>query len=169
MTAGSGRPDYDGAIRIASLQPGEPYFVIRAQDAVAGDAVRAWAGLAHEAGAPAEALELALQQADRMDAWPSKKKPDGPDLDEGQRKQLRNQLSRRAWTAKSQVQSEEALLAYRLGRDAVLGQVRPLVSAIADGLEAGRQADHATLAALFALVGRDFAAVQARVEPEVAD
>lgn len=166
MTSGSGRDDYDGSFKIASLKPGEPFFVLRAQDAVAAVAVRAWAGLAHAAGAPPEALELALQQADRMDAWPTKKKPDGPDLDEGQRKQLRNQLSRRAWRAKAQLQNEEALLAFRLGQDQVLGQLRPIVSALADALEAGRGADHGTLALLFTVVGREYAALKrATAEP----
>lgn len=168
MTVGSGRDDYDSSFKIASLKPGEPFFVLRAQDAVAGDAVRGWASLAHAAGAPAEALELALQHADRMDAWPQKKKPDGPDLDEGQRKQLRNQLSRRAWRAQARLDGDEALLAFRLGQDQVLGQLRPIVAALADGIEAGRHADHATLAALFAVVGRDFAALK-RVILEPAD
>ena len=54
----------------------EPVFIIRAQDAVSGDAVRYWASLNEQVGGSFEASKLARQQAARMDAWPVKKPAD---------------------------------------------------------------------------------------------
>ena len=54
----------------------EPVFLIRGQDAVSGDAVRAWADLAERSGADADILGLAREHASLMDAWPKKKTPD---------------------------------------------------------------------------------------------
>lgn len=54
----------------------EPVFLIRGQDAVAGDAVRAWAMLAEGSGAAPKILEAAHAHALAMDAWPNKKTPD---------------------------------------------------------------------------------------------
>ena len=51
----------------------EPVFLIRAQDAVSGDAVRAWADLAEAAGASADICAVARDHAAKMDAWPKKK------------------------------------------------------------------------------------------------
>jgi hypothetical protein len=56
----------------------EPVFLIRAQDAVSGDAVRAWADLAEAKGAAPEILQRARAHAALMDAWPTKKTPDLP-------------------------------------------------------------------------------------------
>lgn len=129
MTAEFGRSDYDQLIKVGSLTPGEPRFVIRAQDECAGDAVRAWAAIAHGKGAPIEAVELALQQADRIDAWPTKKRPDGPDLDENQRKGLRNLFGRRAWNNRV-VPDVASAMAEQLGRSAIIGQIRPLLDEV---------------------------------------
>ena len=127
MRASTGRADYDQSVNLRTLEPGEPIFVIRGRDAVGAEAVRAWANLAAKAGAPIEAVELALQQADRLEAWPDKKKPDGPDLTEGQRKQLRYEHSRRAWDGRAVVDTEAGLLAAQLARSQIMGQLRPLV------------------------------------------
>src|SRR4051794_31669255 len=54
----------------------EPVFLIRGQDIVGGDAVRAWAELAERAGAGADIVAAAREHAARMDAWPAKKLPD---------------------------------------------------------------------------------------------
>ena len=54
----------------------EPVFLIRGQDAVGGEAVRAWANLAEANGAAPEILRVAREHADKMDAWPKKKTPD---------------------------------------------------------------------------------------------
>lgn len=54
----------------------EPVFLIRGQDVVSGDAVRAWADLAEANGADQEIITVARQQAEKMDAWPKKKIPD---------------------------------------------------------------------------------------------
>lgn len=61
------------------LIPGdEPVFLIRGQDAVSGDAVRAWADLAERAGSSSEIIEMARAHAAKMDEWPKKKTPDLP-------------------------------------------------------------------------------------------
>jgi hypothetical protein len=49
----------------------EPVFLIRGQDAVGGDAVRAWADLAEANGAGADILGMARAHAAKMDAWPT--------------------------------------------------------------------------------------------------
>lgn len=54
----------------------EPLFLVRGQDGVGGEAVRAWAELAQAAGARPEILAAAREQAARMDAWPKKKVAD---------------------------------------------------------------------------------------------
>ncbi len=54
----------------------EPVFLIRGQDIVGGEAVRAWADLAEKVGASADILRAARDHADRMDAWRPKKVPD---------------------------------------------------------------------------------------------
>ena len=54
----------------------EPVFLVRGQDSVGGEAVRAWAQLAEAAGAQPEILAVAREQAARMDAWPKKKVAD---------------------------------------------------------------------------------------------
>jgi len=73
------RPDYnriqDPLQRIGA---DEPVFLIRAQDAVSGEAVRAWANLNDAVGGSPEASALARRHADLMDAWPVKKRCDLP-------------------------------------------------------------------------------------------
>jgi hypothetical protein len=54
----------------------EPVFLIRGQDVVGGDAVRAWADLAERAGAGVDIVAAAREHAVRMDTWPAKKLPD---------------------------------------------------------------------------------------------
>ena len=54
----------------------EPVFLIRAQDQVSGDAVRAWAYLNEKAGGDTNLTESARRQATLMDEWPKKKKAD---------------------------------------------------------------------------------------------
>lgn len=152
MNAATGRSDYDASVKLATLRPEEPIFVLRAGDAVAADAVRGWASLAHAKGAPVEAIELALQQADRMDAWPLKKVPNGPDLEDHEAKQLRYQHSRRAWRSQTAPPPIGEVLAQQLGRDAVLGQLRPIVSDLTAAIEAGAAIDDA-MTRLLALVG----------------
>jgi len=93
----TGRGDFDRMVKISSVPSDEPVFLIRAQDAVSADAVRAWATLAAEAGAPMAVIEQALQQADRMAAWPVKKIADDKHLADHERKQLAWQLMRRLW------------------------------------------------------------------------
>lgn len=56
----------------------EPVFLIRAQDQVSGDAVRAWADLNENAGGDPELSRLAREHAELMDKWPVKKPADRP-------------------------------------------------------------------------------------------
>lgn len=60
----------------------EPVFLIRGQDAVGGDTVRAWADLAEANGAKPDILKIAREHAVKMDAWPKKKTADLPSTDE---------------------------------------------------------------------------------------
>jgi hypothetical protein len=56
----------------------EPVFLIRGQDVVGADTVRAWADLAEKSGASADILTAARDHAAKMDAWPKKKIADLP-------------------------------------------------------------------------------------------
>ena len=51
----------------------EPVFLIRGQDVVSGDAVRAWANLAESNGADPVIVESARNHAELMDKWPKRK------------------------------------------------------------------------------------------------
>lgn len=71
------RPDY---MRIQDpdnkIPEDEPVFLIRAQDAVSGDAVRAWADLNQNSGGDPELSKRAREQAKEMDLWKTKKPAD---------------------------------------------------------------------------------------------
>jgi hypothetical protein len=56
----------------------EPVFLIRGQDTVGADTVRAWADLNERAGGDLKASMLARHHAALMDAWPTKKRCDLP-------------------------------------------------------------------------------------------
>jgi hypothetical protein len=56
----------------------EPVFLIRGQDSVGGDAVRAWADLYLAKGGDPRIAESARAQAILMDAWSVKKLADVP-------------------------------------------------------------------------------------------
>jgi len=64
----------NGTVR--KIPADEPVFLIRGQDVVAGDAVRAWADLAEKAGANPDIVQVARDHAAKMDAWAKKKVPD---------------------------------------------------------------------------------------------
>lgn len=158
MTGQAGRRDYDFTTRVGTAAPGEPYFIIRGSDVVAGEAIRVWAALAAAKGTPTEALELALQQADAIDRWPIKKVPDGPDLDENERKQLRYEHGRRAWNARERVASEYPMLAEKLAADAIAGKLRPLLAELRCQLseelkDAARSDPRHPLNGLYAMAG----------------
>jgi hypothetical protein len=71
------RADYNRIQDPAGLIPAdEPVFLIRAQDKVSADAVRAWAYLHRSNGGSDQCFLAAMQQADRMEAWPKKKSAD---------------------------------------------------------------------------------------------
>jgi hypothetical protein len=54
----------------------EPYFVLRAQDALASALVMEWADRAEGAGCPQDIVADARMQARAMRQWPKKKIPD---------------------------------------------------------------------------------------------
>lgn len=71
------RPDYQRIQDPQGLIPDdEPVFLIRAQDQVSAQAVRAWANLHRLNGGADNLFTLAMQQADQMEAWPKKKAAD---------------------------------------------------------------------------------------------
>jgi DNA-binding phage protein len=72
------RSDYNDHFMSDVIPDDEPVFVIRAQDVVSGDAVRAWADLAEKAGASEKMVAMARNHARLMDQWPKKKVPDLP-------------------------------------------------------------------------------------------
>ncbi len=164
MTAQTGRPDYDHTSRIGTAAPGEPVFIVKGSDVVAGDTVRAWASLAAKAGTPAEVLELALQQADAMDRWGHKKKPLGPDLTENERLQLRVQHGRRAWQAREGVADTYPLLADKLAQDCISGILRPILAE----LLAGQTVDWDTCQISLRLQNLDKNAKNGRAAPSTA-
>ena len=135
-TAGpaSGREDYDALAHFRQLAPGEPWFLIRGQDALGAAAVRAWAALAYDAGAETALVELALEQADRLEAWPAKKLPDAG-MDAGERKQLAWKLARRAWRARADCADPAIMLAEERALGALRGQLAPLLRELAAGAE----------------------------------
>ena len=54
----------------------EPIFVLRAQDMLAPVIVRQWAMLAKHCGCAEEKVQEAINLAERMEKWPTRKYPD---------------------------------------------------------------------------------------------
>lgn len=54
----------------------EPIFVLRAQDMIAPDIVRYWAGRARANGLSEDKYRAAIKTAEAMEAWPTRKLPD---------------------------------------------------------------------------------------------
>lgn len=61
---------------LAKMDPAEPFFVLRGQDALAATLVRDWADRAEAAGVPRDKIDNARQCARAMKNWPMKKIPD---------------------------------------------------------------------------------------------
>ena len=61
---------------LAKVGDDEPIFVLRAQDMLAPEMVRAWAYAAEASGCPPEKVNEALAIATRMEQWPKRKMPD---------------------------------------------------------------------------------------------
>jgi len=70
------RPDYNSSDLDLRIPDDEPVFLIRGQDRVSGDAVRAWADLNDRAGGDPKLSRLAREHAKVMDAWTKKKLAD---------------------------------------------------------------------------------------------
>jgi hypothetical protein len=58
------------------MDEAEPFFILRGQDAFAGELVRRWADFAESAGVPGFKVENARKCARAMRNWPTKKIPD---------------------------------------------------------------------------------------------
>ncbi len=58
------------------IPPDEPVFLLRGQDLLAHGLVRQWACLLRTNGGDPRLVDLALAQADAMEAWAIKKLPD---------------------------------------------------------------------------------------------
>lgn len=74
------RADYNHHDLNLRIPDDEPVFLIRAQDIVSGDAVRAWANLNDLASGDPKLSRLAREHAQLMDAWPKKKAADLPQV-----------------------------------------------------------------------------------------
>lgn len=75
------RKDYQEKIQAPPdmIPEDEPVFLLRAQDIHASRTVRFWASLvAHQDGDP-RCVQAAMDIADEMDTWPTKKTPDMPE------------------------------------------------------------------------------------------
>jgi hypothetical protein len=131
MTHAAGRDDYDQMVQFKGIAEGEPYFMLRGQDAIAGDAIRAWVMLASKRGVAPAVLEQALRQADRLDAWPTKKLPDADHLTDAEQKDLVYCLSRRAWDARDDALDFSIFMAEQRAETAARAAYRPLTTAIA--------------------------------------
>jgi hypothetical protein len=71
------REDYNRIQDPAGLIPeDEPVFLIRGQDKAGPETLRYWADNAHLHGASEEIIQRALNQAEAMEAWQTKKTPD---------------------------------------------------------------------------------------------
>ena len=61
---------------LRKLDPDEPYFVLRGQDAEAAELVELWALRAKAAGCPGDKVNEAMDVADEMRRWHTRKRPD---------------------------------------------------------------------------------------------
>lgn len=59
-----------------NLKPGEPFFVLRAQDITAPRLVRLWAAMASDQVCPQDKIYEAFNTAAAMEDWPVRKYPD---------------------------------------------------------------------------------------------
>ncbi len=136
----TGRPDLDAMLRVASIPAEEPCFILRGQDDCAVEAVRFYAELVLARGGSAAMAEAALQQADAMSCWPTKKLPD-VDLPEHQRRLLEYQHSRRGDVRSGDLPVAHA---YDQGRIAGVAQERRGAASVLllehEALAAGRRA-----------------------------
>ena len=61
---------------LSTMRPDEPVFVLRAQDLLAPDIIRAWANEATVHNCPLTKTGDAHECANEMEAWPTRKYPD---------------------------------------------------------------------------------------------
>lgn len=69
----------DGTLQdscLEKLYPGERFFVLRAQDLLAPQTIRAWANEAIMKGMTKEKYDEAMACAAEMEQWPDRKYPD---------------------------------------------------------------------------------------------
>jgi hypothetical protein len=61
---------------LEKLKPGEPFFVLRAQDMLSSGLVHEWVTLARRMGCPESKVQGARNIAIAMEAWQGRKYPD---------------------------------------------------------------------------------------------
>lgn len=135
----AGRRDYTELDNFRQLDPGEPYFRVRGRDPHAADTARVWAALAYRDMAPLALVEQALQQADALEEWPQKRKPDAGHLTAEEAMQLAYQFERRAWRARADSADPRVMLAEERAIGVVMGRLRPVLTVLFAGLQ--RQED----------------------------
>ena len=128
----TGRADYDATMKNHAIPSDEPTFTVRAQDPDAADTVRDWAARAYHRGVDVAIIEQALQQADAMDAWPTKKKPGADHLSDAENNHLAYELGRRAWNAREDAEDPRVLLAEIRGHRAGINDCRTQLGFMAD-------------------------------------
>lgn len=133
----TGRADLDHRLKISSVPVDAPTFFIREHDDVIAQTIRAYVGFQAALGAPPAVLEQALQQADRAEAWPVKKRLDADHLTEAAAKQLEYELGRRVWRWASSLElpTETDFLANRVGFEEAAGRARHAASLIDAGMD----------------------------------
>ncbi len=76
-----GRADYSFQWIIKKLNPGEPVFLIRAQDIFFGAMLEIYAALVQAGGGDLHLVNLAIQHANRARSWQRANEPKSPDLE----------------------------------------------------------------------------------------
>lgn len=131
MTANTGRADLDATVRVPTFHPGEPVFIVRGQDQLAGNSARDYAHRAFHAGVDRAVVEQVMRRADALDAWSPKKLPDAGHLTADEHKQLLYAFGRRAWRARADCADHRVMLAEERALDALMARLRPIVRALA--------------------------------------
>lgn len=131
----SGREDYDAAISISGMEPGEPFFLIKGHDVAASEAIRAYAHALFRREADHAMVESALQAADRIAAYPSKRLANTDHMTSPQVAQLRYQFGRRAQSASNAVEADVSLmLAETRAQQIIMSRLRSTLRDFFEGM-----------------------------------
>jgi hypothetical protein len=143
----TGREDYEGAGKQSAIHEREPTFILRAQDDGAQATIEFWCRWQLVHGAPPAVIEQALQQADRMAAWPIKKVVDADHLSPEQLAAL-----------------EAAFAERKFGEDFGVVRAGDASQARHEGYEAGRRTGKRDALALAAEADRRAASLRAQLD-----